>query len=406
MAKRANGEGTLSRRKDSAGKTIGWRAAVTVGVDEDGTQKRRWVSGKTQGEVQEKVRALQAELHQGMLADTNRMTVAEFLDRWVEHKQHEGIKPNTVQSYRDTVRRYITPHLGRTKLEKLRPLDIEQMLTKLRQDGKSASMAAYTLRVLKMGLQQGVRWQMLPRNVADAVKPPKVVRQEMQVWNKKQAVAFLQATEDHPLHAAFYLALMSGMRRGELAGLKWEDVDLKRARLTVRNNLVEVIGEAVAGKKRLGKATQSSVRIEVSTPKSKTSRRTVHLSKGTVEKLRAQQARQREWQAAAAEAWEDEGFVFTTVTGGLTRPDALAKAYVRLLDQADVPRIRFHDLRHTAASLMIKQGIPPKTVSERLGHSDVAFTLRTYVHLYDSQRQEAAFDLDDVLDDEDETGQS
>lgn len=240
--------------------------------------------------------------------------------------------------------------------------------------------------------------------MADAVKPPKVVRQEMQVWNKKQAAVFLQATEDHPLHAAFYLALMSGMQRGELAGLKWEDVDLKRARLTVRNNLVEVIGEAVEGKKRLGKATQSSVRVEVSTPKSKTSRRTVHLSKGTVQKLRAQQARQRK--AAAAEAWNDEGFVFTTVTGHLTRPDALAKAYIRLVEQAGVPRIRFHDLRHTAASLMIKQGIPPKTVSERLGHSDVAFTLRTYVHLYDSQRQEAAFDLDDVLDDEDDAGES
>lgn len=301
MAKRANGEGTMSRRKDQAGKTIGWRAAVTIGENPDGTQNRRWVSGKTQGEVQEKMRALQADLHRGLVADTNRMTVAEFLTQWIQHKEREGIKPNTVQSYRDTVRRYITPHLGRVKLEKLRPLDIEHLLVKLRQDGKSASMAAYTLRVLKMGLQQGVRWQMLPRNVADAVKPPKVERQEMQVWDKKQVAAFLKTTEQHPLHAAFYLALMTGMRRGELAGLKWEDVDFKRARLTVRNNLVEVIGDGVPGKQRLGKATQSSVRVEVSTPKSKASRRTILLSKGTVEKLRGQQAKQREWRIAPLE---------------------------------------------------------------------------------------------------------
>lgn len=406
MAKRANGEGTMSRRKDQAGKTIGWRAAVTIGENPDGTQNRRWVSGKTQGEVQEKMRALQADLHRGLLADTDRMTVAEFLTQWIEHKEREGIKPNTVQSYRDTVRRYITPHLGRIKLEKLRPLDIEHLLVKLRQDGKSASMAAYTLRVLKMGLQQGVRWQMLPRNVADAVKPPKVERQEMHVWDKKQVAAFLRATEEHPLHAAFYLALMTGMRRGELVGLKWEDVDFKRARLTVRNNLVEVIGDGVPGKQRLGKATQSSVRIEVSTPKSKASRRTILLSKGTVEKLKGQQAKQREWRTAAAGAWNEQGFVFTTVTGDLIRPDALAKLYDRLVEQAGVPRIRFHDMRHTAASLMISQGIPPKTVSERLGHSDVAFTLRTYTHLYDEQRQEAAFDLADLLDEEEAVGQT
>ncbi|WP_026332568.1 tyrosine-type recombinase/integrase [Deinococcus apachensis] len=397
MAKRANGEGTMSRRKDSSGKTIGWRASVTVGIAEDGSQKRRWVSGKTQGEVQEKLRALQSDLHQGTLADTDRMTVADFLNHWVAHKEREGNKPNTVQSYRDTVNRYITPKLGRVKLEKLRPLDVEHMLTGLRRDGKSTSLQVYALRVLKMALQQAVRWQMLPRNVADAVKPPKMERQEMQVWDRQQVADFLKATEAHPLHAAFYLALMTGMRRGELVGLKWEDVDLDRARLTVRNNLVEVIGAPIEGKTRLKKATTSSVRLEVSTPKSKASRRTIVLSKGTVQKLREQQARQKAWREHAAEAWTEQGFVFTTVTGALVWPSALAKAYTNLVKEAGVPPIRFHDMRHTAASLMISVGIPPKTVSERLGHSDVAFTLRTYTHLYDAQREEAAFDIADLV---------
>ncbi|AWN23971.1 hypothetical protein DKM44_12645 [Deinococcus irradiatisoli] len=150
-------------------------------------------------------------------------------------------------------------------------------------------------------------------------------------------------------------------------------------------------------KKRLGKATVSSVSVQVLTPKSKASRRTTVLSRGTVKQLREQKASQERQPQQAAEAWEDHGFVFTTVTGAPVRPDALAKAFEKLAQRAGVPRIRFHDMRHTAASLMISQGIPPKTVSEWLGHSDVAFTLRTYTQLYDEQREEAVFDITDLI---------
>ena len=395
MSKRANGEGTMSRRKDSNGKTIGWRAAVTIGENEDGSQKRRWVSGKSQEEVKDKLRALQSNLHQGLLSDTKRMTIAEFLKHWTDHKEREGIRPNTAQSYRDTVKRYIIPHLGRSQLEKLRPLDIEHLLTKLRQDGKSASMTAYTLRVLKMALQQGVRWQMLPRNVADAIKPPKVERREMQYWKPEEVVQFLDHTLEHRQHALFYLALMTGMRRGELLGLMWDDLDLQRSRLTVRHNLVEIQGEGVEGKMRKGKATVSSRKAVLGPLKSDASRRTLVLSKGTVEKLKEHRQLQVQERAMAADAWNEEGFVFASQFGGPTLPDHLSNIYQTLLTKIPVKAIRFHDLRHTAASLMIRKGVPPKTVSERLGHADVAFTLRVYVHLYDEQREEAAFDISD-----------
>lgn len=397
MAKRANGEGTMSRRKDKSGKTIGWRAAVTVGIGDDGKPQRQWISGKSQAEVQEKLRAKQSELHTGMVSDTDNLNVKDYLAYWLEHKERDGLKPNTLQSYRETAHRYLTPHLGKIKLEKLRPLDIEHMLSNMRKEGKSASISAYALRVLKMALQQGVRWQMLPRNVADAIRPPKVERREMQVWTPEQVAAFLDATQGHRLHAAFYLALMTGMRRGELMGLKWEDVDLENARLTVRNNLVEVQGTGVPGKQRNGKATISSRQAVLATPKTKSSRRTVILSAGTVSKLREHQAQQKRERLAAAEAWHTEGFVFTNPVGGPTMPDALSNYFDTLVKAAGVPRIRFHDMRHTAASLMIRRGIPPKTVSERLGHADVAFTLRTYTHLYDEQREEAAFDLSDLF---------
>ena len=299
MAKRANGEGTLSRRKDKAGKTIGWRAAVTVGINEYGTQDRRLVSGKTQAEVQEKLRAFQADMHTGMVADTEGLTVSAYMSRWADHKEQDATKPNTLRSYRDTVRLHITPHIGRIKLEKLRPLDLEQMLSKMQKAGKSAASRAYTLRVLSMALRQAVRWQMLPRNVAEAVRPPKVERPDIGTWTAAQVATFLDTAQLHRMHAAFYLALLTGMRRGEILGLKWEDVDFTRSRLTVRNNLVEMRGEGTTGKQHAGKETVSSVRSILQTPKTKASRRTIPLSPGTMSKLKEHRERQEQNRKAA-----------------------------------------------------------------------------------------------------------
>ncbi|MFC4456099.1 site-specific integrase [Deinococcus sonorensis] len=199
------------------------------------------------------------------------------------------------------------------------------------------------------------------------------------------------------MHAAFYLALMTGMRRGELLGLHWADLDWERSRLRVRHNLIEVRAEGTAGKQHAGKDTVSSVRVMLQTPKTQASRRTVVLSPGTVSKLREHQARQKVERENAGSAWQDQGLIFSNELGGLTNPHALYDWFKAITETAGLPPIRFHDLRHTAASLMIHRGVSPKTVSDRLGHSDVAFTLRTYAHLYDEQREEAAFDLTDLF---------
>lgn len=393
MAKRANGEGTLSRRKDKTGKTIGWRAAVVVGYRVDGTEDRRWVSGKTQSDVQEKLRGLQVDVHTGMVADTQGMTVASFLDQWIEHKQRDTVRPNTLRSYRDTVRLNITPYLGRKKLDKLRPLDIEHMLTQLSQAKKSAALSAYAVRILKMALRQGVHWQMIPRNVAEAIRPPKVERKDINVWTEQQVVTFLNFTARHRLNALFYLALMTGMRRGELLGLHWADIDWERSRLKVRHNLIEIRSEGIPGKKHAGKSTVSSVKAGLHDPKTKASRRTIPLSPGTMAALKAHQAQQNVDREKAAEVWSPQDLVFTSEIGDLINPRALYDTFKSLAVLAGVPSIRFHDLRHTAASLMIRRGLSAKTVSDRLGHADVAFTLRIYAHLYEDQKEEAAFDV-------------
>ncbi|QLG10874.1 site-specific integrase [Deinococcus sp. D7000] len=346
------------------------------------------------------MRALQSEVHTGMLADAEGLTVGAYLERWIETKERDGVKPNTVRSYRDTARLYLTPHLGRMRLDKLRPLDVERALTALGKAGKSAQLMAYALRVLKMALRQAVRWQMLPRNVAEGIRAPKITRPELHVWTPEQVAAFLDASQAHRLHAAFYLALMTGMRRGEVLGLQWEDIDWDRSRLRVRHNLVEVRTEGQAGKRLAGKPTVSSITLSLDTPKTAGSRRTIILSPGTLGKLAEHRARQEAERAAAAEAWQGPaggGFVFASEIGTPTDPRNFYRWFAQIVERAGVPVIRLHDLRHTAASLMIRRGIPPKTVSERLGHADVGFTLRTYTHLYDEQREEAAFDLSDFF---------
>ena len=321
---------------------IGWRAAISVGTDAQGRPVRRWISGKTQGEVQDALRRLQSELHQGLLSPEGELTVAELLDQWLGYKEREGVKPNALRSYRDTARLYLKPQLGRTKLEKLRPLDIERLLGRLRQDGKSAAQMAYTLRVLKMALKQAVLWQLVARNVADAVHPPRRHSPEFQVWTAAQAAAFLQVSATHRLHAAFFLALMTGMRRGEILGLKWADIDWERRHLRVRHNLVEIRGEPVNGKMHAGQPTVSSVRAVLQTPKTNASRRNVALSPGTLQKLREHQQRQEHERAAPGAGLGRPGL---RVCQCIRRPDGAARP-VRLVP-AD--RGRGRSARHSVS---------------------------------------------------------
>lgn len=396
MGKRASGEGTISKRIRD-GKVIGWRGGVTVGHDEQGKQLRRWVSGQTREEVVKELQARQRDLHDGKLNTKSGVTLGQYLDEWLDHKEGRGIRPNTLRSYRDSARLYLKPHLGRVSLEKLSPRDVEQLLVKLHKAGKSPAVTNYALRVLRMALKRAMHLGIVPRNVAVSVEPLRRERAEMSVWTAEQAQAFLDTTRTHRLHAAYYLAVMSGMRRGEILGLKWKDIDWEGRRLHPRQQILEVRRPGKEGKRHAGKETISSTSVELGALKTAKAKRRVILSPGTLARLREHQAAQSREKEELGPDWNDEGFVFADPFGRPTLPRTFYGAFRQLMDEAGVPRIRLHDLRHTAASLMIQQGIDAKVVSDRLGHADVAFTLRVYTHLYEAQREEAAFDLDDLL---------
>lgn len=395
MAKNPNRAGTISKRiKD--GKVIGWRGGVTVGYDAQGHQIRKWVSGKTQAEVVDKLRMLQAEISVGNILNERDIDTTQHLDDWIQHKENRGIKANTLRSYRDTSRLYLKPHLGHKKLSKLRPIDIENLVATLRREGKSPALIQYVLRILRMALAQAVRWERMNRNVAEGVEGPEKEDRDFHLWTLEQSLLFLKTVKNHRLYALFHLALTTGMRRGELLGLKHQDVDWQRNRLLVRNNLVENRLAGIEGKLHRGQQTVSATQVVLQTPKTKKSKRIVTLSPTTIEALKEHLQKQQQEREYLVSDWQDEGFLFTNEVGEPILPRTLYGWFKDLTREAGLPEIRFHDLRHTAASLMIQRGLPPKVVSDRLGHKDVAFTMRVYAHLYDEQREEAAFDLEDM----------
>jgi integrase len=371
--RRGNAEGSVYQRRDGR-----WVAQLQIGYGANGAPRFRHRYAATRREADDRLVEMKAARLNGVLGDDEGLTVAGLLERWLESKTRD-LRPSTLLSYRSTARLYITPMIGRLRLERLRPLDLERMVAALLEAGHSPHIAAYSLRIIKSALKQAVRWQLVGRNAAEAIRPPRVPRNELTVWTGAEAKRFLEASAPHRLHALFVLALLTGMRRGELLGLGWDDLDLERARLTVRRNLVYTPGL-----------------LELSKPKTSGSHRTVPLSSGVIEVLREHRIRQTLERKALGTAYGNCELVFASEVGTPTHPRNLERVFFNLLEASGVRRIRFHDLRHTAASLMILRNVLPKVVSRLLGHASVAFTLQVYVHVFEEQETGATLDLSDL----------
>lgn len=418
--KRADGEGTLSKRRAANGKVIGYKGAVTIGLRPDGRVARRWVSGTTEAEVRAKMESLKNARNTGMLTDAENMTVSEYLERWIAYKRGDGTRIKTTQRYGHTVSKWLQPLLGRIRLERLRPLDVEAALSHIREQ-VSAKEARRSRITLSMALNQAVRWQILPRNVCQAVRPPAIPHEEekeIRFWTPNEVRRFLGVARQHRHYALFYTGLMTGLRTCELLGLRWRDVHLQAGFLRVEQDAVSVQGKMILGP-----------------VKTRASRRTVTISSDTVATLEEHRARQRVEKQNAQEGYEDHDLVFASEVGTVTNYQNLRVVLLKLvaigvisdwqqqgLVEATEPRtteryrtllleqpalkkrvcignIGLHGLRHTHASILIRRGVNAKVVSERLGHTSVAFTLKTYAHCFDEQHREAAMGMDEFLGD-------
>jgi integrase len=354
--KRGNGEGSISRRKDGL-----YMARYTIQTA-TGT-KRKTLYGKNREDVAEKLVDALSNRNQGLVFDAGSQTVGEYMEQWLQTSARESVRESTYESYRNQVRRYVVPAIGRVKLKRLSAMQIQGMYRAMLDRGLSPRTVQYTHAVLHRALRQAVRWGLVPRNVSEDVDRPRLRREEIRPLNRHQARHLLNTAGESGdrFEALYVLALHTGMRPGELLGLKWEDVNFDEGGLQ--------LNRALAGK-------------NLTAPKTKRSRRRIDLSTASIAALKAHRKRQLEERMQKAGLWRDHGLVFPSTVGTPLFHRNVVRAFKDLLKRAGLPQsTRLYDLRHTCATLLLGSNVHPKYVQELLGHASIALTLDTYSHV-------------------------
>jgi integrase len=374
--KRGNNEGSISHRKDGR-----WEARYTIHTVEG--PKRKVLYGKTRAEVSTKLTKAMADRDGGIVFDSGGTTVGDYLDRWLSDSVRGTVRESTYSRDKYLVTNHIKPALGRLKLTNLNALHLQGFYRDRLDSGLSGSTVQKMHHVLHKALGQAVRWDLIPRNPADAVKAPSPSSKEMHPLDAEQAKALLEAARGDRLEALYVLALHTGMRIGELLALKWADTDLDAATVRVRRTLTR--GEDGRGFV-VGAATKSG------------KGRRVRLTPRAVEDLKRHRAHQAEEKLKAGRLYRDKDLVFAGGGGNPINPSNLRnRSFKPLLERAGLPRITFHDLRHTCASLLFQRNVHPKHVQELLGHASVAITLDTYSHMLPGMGSEAADAIGEAL---------
>jgi integrase len=375
--KRAHGEGTIYFHQG----TQRWCAEVTYW--QEGQLKRKAVYGKTQREVQQKLQQLRQLLTHGLPPAPEKLTVGDYCEQWLAANRSR-LRPKTQRAYEQIVRLYVRPLLGRTKLSGLTPTMVEQWLRRLEADGKAPRTLQHARAVLRRILQDALRDGLCARNAAALARPVSVPPPATSTWDFDEAQQFLEATRDHWLWPLFAITLALGLRQGEALGLSWEDTDLDEGLVLIRWQLQQVKGQW----QRLP-------------PKSKQSRRMLPLPPLAREALVRQHEQQRAWREQARGEWRGNpwSLVFTTHVGTPLSARNVTRIFHQLCQQAGVPPIRFHDLRHSTATLLLHAGVDLKTVSAVLGHSQLSVTADYYAHVTRAVTQPALARLSALLQD-------
>jgi integrase len=369
------------------GKTS-WAVVLDIGVKPNGRRNVKWhsVKGSREDAERERVRLLH-ELNIGAYIEPAHETVATYLRRWLDDYARMKVSAKTFERYEEIVEKQLIPALGHYKLAKLRPPHIQGYYAKAcatgRRDGKgglSAQTVLHHHRVLREALQRAVKWGLLAINPADAVEPPRPKRKETRVLDEAESAKLLAAARDGRYYVPVLLAVTTGMRRGEILGLRWSDLDLDAGTLAVRQTLEQT---------RAGLAFKE--------PKTQKSRRLVPLASIAVEALKAHRTTQVASRLALGTAYEDHGLVFPAPDGRPWNPASFSAAFVKFAAGAGLPKLRFHDLRHSHATQLLRLGIHPKIVSERLGHATTGITLDLYSHVVPGMQEDAVARVDKSL---------
>ncbi|MGP4083308.1 tyrosine-type recombinase/integrase [Streptomyces sp. KR55] len=367
-----NGAGSIWQRKDGR-----FEARVYV-PQPDGTRKRKTVYGATWEECDEKRQELVRRDRQGIPTPSRSAKLSEWLPYWLEEHIRPNRKRTTYVKYEMHVRLYLVPFLGSRRLESLTTANVRRMISEVTAQA-SAATAKEAHRVLRTALTAACREELISRNVVQLVPAPRVEPRELRPWSLDETLTFLETARTDPLYPAFVLAVALGLRRGEILGLQWRDVDLDRRTLTVRTTLHR-------GGKELYLDTTKNRRARV-----------IPVPLMCVAPLRWQRLRQAERKAAAGADWHESDHVFTTRSGRPVEPRNLYRSFLRIASSAGLPQVRLHDTRHGCASLLFAAGVAPRTVMEILGHSQIAVTMNVYTHVSDDSRREAMSHMDRLL---------
>jgi integrase len=378
--RRGNGEGSITRHKKSGLYMARYTMQTPTGP------KRKTIYGKKREDVADELARALANRADRLIFDDENLTVGEYVTQWLEHSAKGDLAPRTYHNYRLQVRRHIVPALGRTKLKVLSPVSVQSLYAAKLRDGMKPSSVRYIHAVLHRAMEQAVRWNMIARNPARAVDPPKVRQEEITPLDPNQARWFLEAAKVDRFECLYILSLTCGLRMGEALGLKWSDIDFDAGTLRVNRQLQRI---------------REGGGLVFSEPKN-ASRRTIDLPQKAVEALRIHRKQQAE-EKLRASSYKDSGLVFSTVIG--TPVDAqniINRHFKPLLKRVGLPDIRWHDLRHTCATLLLSRGTHPKYVQQLLGHASIQLTLDRYSHWMPSMGKHTASAMDDALEDSDD----
>lgn len=373
-----------------------WAYRVRSGKDAQG----RWIEQRrggfpTRRDAERALAEIVASLYDGTFVASDSRTLGEFLmDEWLPATAPPHVRQATWEDRRRNLTHHVVSHIGDVALQQLNASHLNRLYAKLLEDGRvdqAGGLSPTTVRrihaMIRKALNDAVRWGLVQRNVAELADPPPARavqaarRRSMRTWSADEARLFLKATEGHPLHPLWATALGTGMRRSELLGLAWSAVNLERLTVVVRATVL-------AG-------DEGSVFVDDA--KTDGSARTIHIDRRLAVVLRRHRRAQDQLRDAVGAGWRDHGLVFARADGHWWNPPAISLAFRRAVKSTGLPRIRFHDLRHSHASLLLQAGVNPKVVSERLGHSSVAFTLDTYAHVMPGMQPDAAELLGDLI---------
>ena len=351
-----------------------WAGEIYVETS-TGVKKRKTVYGRTRREVEQLIAQISVAQQRNAFTDPGQITFGAFSEKWLE--QTDALRSSTVIRYRSLLDLHINPAIGSVKLAKLSPPHLAELYS-----SKRSKLAPRTVlhihRLVHRILEVAVKYDLLARNPADAVDAPRAEKADIEPLSMEQAIAFLDVAKNDRYHALFVLAITTGMRQGELLALEWSDIDL-------RNGLVGI------------KHTLDRNTLDLAPVKSKASKRTIQLSQVALDALTEHRKQQRT-EKNGCENWSDSNLVFTSQTGSPVRRENLVRRHFEpLLAKAGLPRIRFHDLRHTAASILLAENEHPKVVQQLLGHSSITLTLDTYSHVSQNALSKVASKMDGIF---------